>query len=379
MPGTMMARRTRVARLWRLAAAVLVAGLCLMPPGPGRAGNYLPGPRDSYKIFVIGDSLAGGLWAGLARLARDDERISVSGRFKEDSGLARPEIYNWPRALNGILERNQFDIAVVMIGANDGRDIRKGAERLSYGSPEWIAAYKDNMAALLAVLKRSGVAVYWIGLPPMLSRQIDDVATTVTALQREAVDKAGIRFLDIRAQFANADGSYAENGFDLNGEFVRLRSRNGVNLLRSGNDKLASILLEELRRDIEAAQEIHAADEAAHGDDGLPATRRRAVFDGPVFGKALANGEVTRIEPGDLPSRDAIALARRPAREDAGKADDARQAGDDGANGKGMAGLAALRLDAQPGSHAERLLTTGQSPPPQPGRIDDFSIGQPAE
>jgi hypothetical protein len=372
----MMARGTRVARLWRLAAAVLFAGLCLMLPGPGRAGNYLPGPRDSYKIFVIGDSLAGGLWAGLARLVRDDEQISVSGRFKEDSGLARLEIYNWPRAVGGILERNQFDIAVVMIGANDGRDIRKGAERLIYGSPEWIAAYKDNMAALLTVLKRSGVAVYWVGLPPMLSRQIDDVATTVTALQREAMDKAGIRFLDIRPQFANADGSYVENGFDVTGEFVRLRSRNGVNLLRSGNDKLASILLEELRTDIAAAQEIHAAGEDAQGDDGLPVRRRRAVFDGPVFGKALANGEITRIEPGDLPSRDAIALARRPAREDAGKADDAKPAGDDSANSNGMVGRPEPRLDAQPGSHAERLLTTGQSPPPPPGRIDDFSIAQ---
>jgi len=379
MPGTMIARRTRVARLWRLAAAIVVvvaAGLAM--PGPGRAGNYLPGPRDSYKIFVIGDSLAGGLWAGLARLARDDARISISGRFKEDSGLARPEIYDWPRALNGILERNKFDIAVVMIGSNDGRDIRKGAERLSYGSPEWVAAYRGNVAALLAVLERARVAVYWVGLPPMLSREIDGVAKTVTGLQREAIDKAGIRFLDIRPQFADADGSYAENGFDVNGEFVRLRSRNGVNLLRSGNDRLASILLEELRTDIDAAQGIHAAGEAAQGDDGL-AVRRPTAFDGPVFGKALANGEITRIEPGDLPSPDAIAVARQPAREDASKADDAKPAGDDGASSKGMAGLAVLHIDGQPGSHAERLLATGQSPPPQPGRIDDFSISQPAE
>ena len=81
MRGTMIARRTRVARLWRLAAAIVVvvaAGLAM--PGPGRAGNYLPGPRDSYKIFVIGDSLAGGLWAAELGLAGGG-RVPLSGSF----------------------------------------------------------------------------------------------------------------------------------------------------------------------------------------------------------------------------------------------------------------------------------------------------------
>ena len=107
LPG--MAARPLVVAVLMIAALVLAAGA-------GGAASYLGEPREGYKIFVIGDSLAGGLWAGLTRQIREDDRLSVTGRFKEDSGLARPEIYDWPRAMQGILERNQFDIAVVMIG-----------------------------------------------------------------------------------------------------------------------------------------------------------------------------------------------------------------------------------------------------------------------
>ncbi len=362
-----------------LTALILVLAAGLTVPATSRAGSYLPGPQDSYKVFVIGDSLAGGLWAGLARQMHDDPALSVTGRFKAESGLARPEIYDWPRALAGILERNQFDIAIVMIGANDGRDIRQRANRLSYGSPEWIAAYKDNIKALLDVLKRARVAVYWVGLPPMQSPQIDGVAATVTRLQHDVMNKTGIRFISIRANFANADGSYTDSGFDLNGNFVRLRSRNGVNLLRSGNDKLASLVLSVLRADIAAAQHIGAASETSQ-DQGLePAPRQRAAYDGPVFGKDLANGEVVQIDPRELPSPDAVAVARIPLPAPVDKPVEKHRPAVDKALPDPAPSLAGLKLAGPPGSAAEKLFTTGEAPQPEPGRIDDFRIAQPAQ
>src|SRR5690606_25261720 len=59
-----------------------------------KRNTYLPA-QDSYKVFVLGDSLAGGLFAGMERLTVGDKEIEVGGRFKEDSGIARPEFYDW--------------------------------------------------------------------------------------------------------------------------------------------------------------------------------------------------------------------------------------------------------------------------------------------
>ena len=47
--------------------------------------------KDLYQIFVLGDSLAAGLWSGVSRMIDGDMRISLNGRYKEDSGLSRPE------------------------------------------------------------------------------------------------------------------------------------------------------------------------------------------------------------------------------------------------------------------------------------------------
>ena len=55
--------------------------------------------KDLYEIFVLGDSLAAGLWSGVSRMIDGDMRISLNGRYKEDSGLSRPEYYDWNGAL----------------------------------------------------------------------------------------------------------------------------------------------------------------------------------------------------------------------------------------------------------------------------------------
>jgi len=362
-----------------LKSLIVVLVVALAMPAAGRAGTYLPGPKETYKAFVIGDSLAGGLWAGLIRQTKDDSTLTVNGRFKEESGLARPEIYDWPRALAGILERNQFEIAIVMIGSNDGHDIRRGAERLQYGTPQWTAAYKENVTALIDILKKANVAVYWVGLPPMQSAAIDDVAKTVTALQREVMNTAGVRFIDIRARFASPDGSYTDSGRDLNGNYIRLRDHNGVNFLRSGNDKLASMVLDVVHADIMAAQSARAATGTVADQNPALGPKRRPAFDAPLFGTELANGEAVRISPLDLPSPDAVAVARIPLPATPDKPakptpPPVKKAAPDLA-----LSLSGLKLAGPPGSQAERLFTTGEAPKPQPGRIDDFQVTQPAQ
>ncbi len=367
--------RTMAGR-WLTASIVVMAMVAMLAPASAASRSYLPGPQDTYRVFVIGDSLAGGLWAGLARQAHDDPSLKVNGRFKEGSGLARPDIYDWPMALKGILERNQFDIAIIMLGANDGRDIHQAGELITYGSPQWVDAYNADITALIDILKQAKVAVYWVGLPPMASSSVDEVAKRVSGLERTAVEKAGFKFIDIRAQFANADGSYTESGYDLGNNLTRLRSHNGVNFLRSGNDKLASIVLDQLHADMDAAQGIAPqADTAQNDNQQTPSRRQRPGIDLPVFGKALVNGDLVQINPDDLPSPDAVAVARLalPAEPQKPKhkapaltkppLDDAEK-------------LAVLNLTGPPGSQANKLFTRGEAPTPEPGRIDDFSVSR---
>ena len=63
-----------------------------------RAG-FLGKSRSEYSIYVFGDTLAAGLWAGSRRVVGNDRRLKVRGRFKEGSGLSRPKHHDWAKAI----------------------------------------------------------------------------------------------------------------------------------------------------------------------------------------------------------------------------------------------------------------------------------------
>ena len=167
----------------------------------GRGPDNTPyfASKDIYQVFVLGDSLAAGLWSGVSRMIDGDMRISLNGRYKEDSGLSRPEYYDWNDALPKILASNQIDIAVVMIGSNDAQAIRDGADALCLrhagmaGRP-----ISEQVDKLMASLKAAGAAVYWVEMPPMQAAKYDASMKVIAAIHDERAKAAGIRFVETR-------------------------------------------------------------------------------------------------------------------------------------------------------------------------------------
>ena len=338
----------------------LAAGAALAQDG---GGSYLGEPRTGYSIYFFGDSLAGGLWAGSTRMAVGNPRLTTKGRFKEGSGLARPRFYDWSKAIAPVVERNNVDVAVIMIGINDGRPVKLSDRRLPVGSKEWTEYYKRRIDSLLLVLKGLKVPTYWMELPPMANPVRDEVSRLIGQIQRERAQAAGVRYIEIRKLFLKEDGSYTDRGIDVEGRVSRLRSRDGVHFIRAGNNKVARIVLDAIERDIAVADGIRKP------DPETPVTNAPSAEDAlkPIFGKALNLGEVAVINPGELPAIDAVTIARPMT---------------SGATGLGtqQAGSPAtpeetveqLRKDAAPGSAAERLFATGAWVA-KPGRFDDFS------
>ena len=112
--------------------------------------------------------------------------------------------------------------------------------------------YVRQVDALMASLKDAGAAVYWVEMPPMQAEKYDDSMKIIAAIHKERAAAAGIRFVETRTALTE-NGKYAESGFDDTGEFVRLRSRDGVHFLKEGNNKLAGLVMAAINKDIEAA------------------------------------------------------------------------------------------------------------------------------
>ena len=85
----------------------------------------------------------------------------MSIRFNEESGLARPEVYDWPATVPKILASNAYDVIVVMLGANDRQTIRDGEQR-----------YRLRHAGMDRGLRRARSTGCSTSLPPSKARII---------------------------------------------------------------------------------------------------------------------------------------------------------------------------------------------------------------
>jgi hypothetical protein len=304
---------------------------------------------DTYRILVIGDALAGGLGAGLSRMAEPEPRFEIVNRFQETSGIARPEIYDWPASLPKIMEGKEFDAVVVLMGAYDRQAIREGDFRLVFNTPEWKAAYEVKIDELLDVLNAAGLKVFWVAIPPMGDAKYEADMKLVAALQKQEVLSKGQVYVDLRSAFLTPDGEYTDKGPDETGEVQRLRSRDGIAFLRLGNNRFGQLLLAEIKRVIGAGQ-IDTTPTSAPKVD-LPSPAVAAV---PLFGQDSGDGTSFTFQP------DAKRISEM-ARVVAGE----------------IVVPAISRADIVPGSEAEKLFILGQAQPAPAGRFDDFSYVKP--
>ena len=344
------------------AFALFFALALTAPQGQGAdAAGYIPQAQERYRIYVFGDKMATGLLAGLWRVLKSQPKFVARGRLREGSGLARPKYYNWARVAAGTLQSNQVDIAIVMLGANDARDLLTKEGKLLFGSPEWKWAYAERARALMETFRSGQAALYWVGLPPVRDPGRNEAMKFITAALKAQAKAAGVRFVDIYRDFATEEGGYVENGFDVDGKMTRLRARNGIQFIKAGNTKLASLVMEAIRKDVDAAEGAPAsAPETASAPTAEDAPEKVKVDTGamPVFGRGTPEGGVETVRAEDLPDRNAAYLDR---------------AGGSFAEG-GAAQLARLKRTAAPGGAAQKLFRDGVWPTPPAGRVDDFSV-----
>ncbi len=305
---------------------------------------------DGVHILVIGDGLAGGLGAGLTRQAEPEDDISVTVRFNEESGIARPELYDWSESLPKILDGKSYDAAVVMLGSNDRQMIRSDPLRFAFNAPGWIAAYKARTDRILDVLARAGLKIYWVSVPPMADPEYEAAMEIVLQLQKERVEAKGAVFVDIRNAFLNADGAYTDTGPDDTGTVRKLRARDGVSFFKQGNNRLGQLLLAAIKQ---GGTETPETDQPAIAETDASKPLVFAEPDKPLFGQRGLEGVEVSFRPDDFDASAVAALIEQ---------------------GVFGTGLAALQAIAQPGSAAEKLFVSGVTVAAPAGRADDFSV-----
>lgn len=222
--------------LWAGAVLLVAVGFCLAlsPESFARRGSY-----EQIRFAIVGDSIANELGQGMRKLYRRSSRVRVIKKTKFSTGLVRTDYYNWYAVLPSFLRRYRPDVVVVNIGGNDRQNLRVNGRRLKRFSRAWLRAYEDRVARFMALLKRSGAKVYWVGLPQVRSSRMTRDYGTLNRIYRREAARHGFTYVSIWNKFSSVRGGYTDYGRGIDGRKRRLRSADGIHFTDAGKLRLA--------------------------------------------------------------------------------------------------------------------------------------------
>jgi hypothetical protein len=229
-------------------------------PDPIRTVEPEPPPRRAYSpqnqaaLYVTGDSLAITPGESIINKALATQSIGILGVVDGHvaTGLARPEVFNWPAYLTEVIGRDRPDAVVLTIGSNDDQTLTGDGGGQSFGSPGWIEEYTRRVGGLMDVVTGDGKAtLFWIGLPPMRNTEryetryqiINDIVKSEAARRERRVV-----FVDTSTTVSPPGGGYADYLANADGTIVQVRGADGIHFTREGGDRIADAVLQAMHK-----------------------------------------------------------------------------------------------------------------------------------
>ncbi|MCR4264969.1 DUF459 domain-containing protein [Nitratireductor sp. ZSWI3] len=205
-------------------------------PPPPPAVEKLENARS---VLVVGDFLAGGLAEGLEAAYAQSPGVRIVNASNGSSGFVREDYYNWNAEIVPLIEEAEPAVVVVMIGSNDRQQMVVDGHREAPRSDAWLAEYDARVERFAKVFQDRGIPIIWSGLPAFKSPSMTSDMLAFNDIYKSTVEAAEGAFVDIWDGFVDENGAFVFTGPDMNGQAVRLRGSDGINLTRAGKRKIA--------------------------------------------------------------------------------------------------------------------------------------------
>jgi hypothetical protein len=142
------------------------------------------------RVLLVGDSMiATDFGRELEAYLSAHADVVTHRRGRSSSGLARPDYFDWFELGAALAKRFRPDVVVVVIGGNDGQDLRPKAEGrwIHWRSDRWADGYRARTHRFLDAMAAPGRRFAWIELPAMAHRRLEGKLETIRAVQAEAL------------------------------------------------------------------------------------------------------------------------------------------------------------------------------------------------
>lgn len=216
-----------------------------------------PDPTQRPNILLVGDSIMAGIGPVIKREAfhRLNGRASVRARVA--TGLARPDIFDWQRELEGLLAEDSYDSVVLMMGTNDSQDLVEDGDILIYGTNEWVKAYNQRVSQLMEIACQGSERVIWIGLPPMRNPSFNRKITRINSwAKRQAKHHPCVTYMALNHIIGDENGKFASY-LKVHDEVEKIRMVDGIHITSHGGQLISEHLLPMLSRQSDVSTLSH--------------------------------------------------------------------------------------------------------------------------
>jgi hypothetical protein len=173
--------------------------------------------------------------------------VNASQDFRIGTGLARPDVYDWPGAIRREMATANPDVVILIFGANDDQDMEAGGSRVSLQSEPWQHEYANRVNDVLAATANGVRQVIWLGIPavrrPRLNQTKDYINTIV---KMAAAQHPNASFLDLGSVLDGAGNSFATYLTNSSGKAVTVRESDGIHITLAGADMVTPDLLADI-------------------------------------------------------------------------------------------------------------------------------------
>jgi len=225
------------------------------PGGAGTTTTTLPvlsrhpTAADPLRVLVIGDSIGLDLGQPLVSDLAATGVVTTTLDGRVDTGLSRPDYFNWPAELSVDLSNVQPQLVVVMMGANDPQSLVSLGGSIPYGAPGWNAAYGQRVRAFIDEANAAGAHVLWVGMPPMAAAQLDAQMQVLNGIVQGqvAARPSGATYVASSAVLADGQGNFTAYLPNSSGAEVNIRTPDGIHLAPGGGERLSQAVIASMR------------------------------------------------------------------------------------------------------------------------------------
>lgn len=197
------------------------------------------------EFLFIGDSLMQGVAIALNR-DLIDLGLKANDISKQNTGLSYKSYFDWAKATKEAFAKNpNIKYLVVLLGANDPWDIKKGGIYHRFGSDSWIDIYTYRVNEIINIAKQHHAKILWFEIPPVKKNELNEKIQILNKIYSEEILKNKQIFINTKLFFSVNDefSTYIKNE---NNKSIKMRTDDGIHFTSNGAKEMSKLLLQHI-------------------------------------------------------------------------------------------------------------------------------------